>query len=78
MPTVIDLVIIFLTISLPLAFWFRESIPFIGGKPRSALTSNGVAASAKSKVEEGDPRDFIGKMERGVSIWAQHDSLQSS
>ncbi len=72
MPSAVDLVIVFLTIALPLAFWFRNSIPFIGGKPRAAVSNgiNGHGAKA-SKVDEGDPRDFVGKMERGVSfpVW---------
>ncbi|GFZ49232.1 NADPH-hemoprotein reductase [Saitozyma sp. JCM 24511] len=61
MPSPVDLTILLLTILLPLAWWFRNSLPIIGGKPRAALTTNG---SASRKVDEGDPRDFVGKMER--------------
>lgn len=65
----VDLVILFLTVALPLLWWFRDSLPFIGGKPRSsadaaALKRGGVGGAD----EDGDPRDFVGKMERGVSI----------
>jgi hypothetical protein len=67
MPSPIDLTILLLTILLPLAWWFRNSLPIIGGKPRAALTTNGSAAR---KVDEGDPRDFVGKMERAVSVTA--------
>lgn len=62
--TPIDLTIIVLGVILPLLWFFRESLPIIGGKPRS--TGAPVAAS-KKKEEEGDPRDFVGKMQRGVS-----------
>lgn len=67
MPSPVDLTILLLTILLPLAWWFRNSLPIIGGKPRAALTTNG---SASRKVDEGDPRDFVGKMERAVSVVA--------
>jgi NADPH-ferrihemoprotein reductase len=67
MPSPIDLTILLLTILLPLAWWFRNSLPIVGGKPRAALTTNG---SASRKVDEGDPRDFVGKMERAVSMIA--------
>ncbi|WWC59241.1 uncharacterized protein I303_101791 [Kwoniella dejecticola CBS 10117] len=63
MATQLDLLIILLTVSLPLLYFFRESLPFIGGK---ALPSkqNGSAAKAKKVEEEGDPRNFVEKMER--------------
>ena len=68
MPSTTDLVIIALTVLLPLLFFFRNSLPFIGAKPASA---NGVYANGHGprKKEEGggDPRDFVGKMEKGVS-----------
>ncbi|WWC87086.1 uncharacterized protein L201_001972 [Kwoniella dendrophila CBS 6074] len=64
MATQLDILIILLTVSLPLLYLFRESLPFIGGKP-IAPKQNGLAASKINKVEEeGDPRDFVGKMER--------------
>ncbi|WVQ84078.1 hypothetical protein IAT38_006223 [Cryptococcus sp. DSM 104549] len=62
MPSPIDLVIILLTVSLPLLWFFRESLPIIGGKPRPAAA--GASGSKKAAVEEGDPRDFVGKMTR--------------
>ncbi|KAK8846787.1 hypothetical protein IAR55_005875 [Kwoniella newhampshirensis] len=63
MPSPIDLLIIVLTIGLPLLYIFRDSLPVIGGKPRSAAV-NGSAAGGKTKVEDGDPRDFVVKMQR--------------
>jgi len=62
--TPVDLTIIFLTLLLPLLWYFRESLPIIGGKPKSATTTG----APKKREEEGDPRDFVGKMERGVSF----------
>lgn len=67
MASPIDYVIILLTIVLPLTYYFRESLPFIGGRPATA-SSNGHAVP-KRKEEEGDPRDFVGKMERAVSLY---------
>ena len=61
-----DLLILFLTIALPLAYYFRDSLPIIGAKSgSSAVVTNGNVA--KKREEEGDPRDFVGKMERAVS-----------
>jgi NADPH-ferrihemoprotein reductase len=62
-----DILILLLTIGLPLAYYFRDSLPIIGGKsnPAAAVT-NGHAT--KKREEEGDPRDFVGKMERAVSL----------
>jgi hypothetical protein len=62
-----DILILLLTIGLPLAYYFRDSLPIIGGKsnPAAAVT-NGHAP--KKREEEGDPRDFVGKMERAVSL----------
>jgi NADPH-ferrihemoprotein reductase len=65
MPSPLDLTIIALTLLLPIMFWFRESLPFIGAKRRAAVSTGNVT---KAKVDEGDPRDFVGKMERAVSI----------
>lgn len=63
MATTVDLVIIALVVVLPLLFFFRNSLPFIGGKPRQ------VASAVASKVaDEGDERDFFDKMQRGVSF----------
>lgn len=70
MASPIDYVIILLTIILPLAYYYRDSLPIVGGKP-AASTSNGHAAPQR-KEEEGDPRDFVGKMDRAVSL----DSIQ--
>lgn len=66
MASPIDYVIILLTIILPLAYYYRDSLPVIGSKP-AASSLNGHAAP-KRKEEEGDPRDFVGKMERAVSL----------
>ncbi|WWC67713.1 uncharacterized protein I206_101625 [Kwoniella pini CBS 10737] len=63
MATQLDLLIILLTISLPLLYFFRESLPFIGGKPLPS-TQNGSIGKAKKVEEEGDPRNFVEKMER--------------
>ncbi|WVR04474.1 hypothetical protein IAU60_001477 [Kwoniella sp. DSM 27419] len=72
MPSQVDLSIIILSIALPILFLFRNSLPFIGGKPRVAAAtgavqngaSSGAAARGKVVEDEGDPRDFVGKMER--------------
>lgn len=61
----VDLTIVGLAILLPLLWYFRESLPIIGGKPRAAVS---VPAHSKRKEDEGDPRDFVGKMQRGVSL----------
>ncbi|ODN75426.1 hypothetical protein L202_06577 [Cryptococcus amylolentus CBS 6039] len=61
MPGATDTVIIALTILLPLLYFFRNSLPFIGGKPKNAPSA---AVSEKTAVEEGDPSDFVGKMAR--------------
>lgn len=72
MPAPIDLFILALTIVLPLAWYFKDSLPIIGGRSRSGTTSSLAGGSGKKgAVDEGDPRDFVGKMERGVSH-AQH------
>lgn len=63
----VDLVILFLAVALPLLWWFRESLPFIGGKPASAADAS-LKRGGAGADDEGDPRDFVGKMERGVSI----------
>lgn len=62
----VDLVILLLAVALPLLWWFRESLPFIGGKPRDAADA-AIKRGGAGADEEGDPRDFVGKMERGVS-----------
>jgi NADPH-ferrihemoprotein reductase len=62
-----DLLILFLTFALPLAYYFRDSLPIIGAKAGPAsVVSNGHVP--KKREEEGDPRDFVGKMERAVSL----------
>lgn len=65
----VDLVILFLTIALPLLWYFRESLPIIGSKPRNAADAAGLKRGGASADDEGDPRDFVGKMERGVSTY---------
>ena len=65
MPAPIDMFILILTIVLPLAWYFRDSLPFIG--TRSASVPAGAVKGKNAAVEEGDPRDFVGKMDRGVS-----------
>ncbi|OCF37507.1 NADPH-ferrihemoprotein reductase [Kwoniella heveanensis BCC8398] len=74
MASQLDLALIILTVALPLLYFFRESIPFIGGKPLGSSNGagvggqNGAGVGAGGKgnaaVDEGDPRDFVGKMER--------------
>ena len=64
----VDLTIVLLTLLLPLLWYFRESLPIIGGKPKNVTTN-----APRKREEEGDPRDFVGKMERGVSF-GQHAS----
>ncbi len=61
----IDLAIVLLTLLLPLAWYFRDSLPIISGKPRPATVSDGNGVHVK--VDDGDPRDFVEKMENGVS-----------
>jgi NADPH-ferrihemoprotein reductase len=71
-----DLLILFLTIALPLAYYFRDSIPGIGAKTATVeATSNGHAP--KKREEEGDPRDFVGKMERAVRFRLWSGSVQA-
>ncbi|EJT47627.1 electron transporter [Trichosporon asahii var. asahii CBS 2479] len=60
----VDLVILILAVALPLLWWFRESLPFIGGKPKTAADA-ALKRGGAGADEEGDPRDFVGKMERG-------------
>jgi NADPH-ferrihemoprotein reductase len=67
MASPIDLLIIFLTIALPLAFYFRDSLPIIGTKAKTLSPSANGHAAPKKREDEGDPRDFVGKMERAVS-----------
>ncbi|BEJ12801.1 hypothetical protein CspHIS471_0212610 [Cutaneotrichosporon sp. HIS471] len=62
MASQVDLIIIALAVLLPLLFWFRESLPFIGGSKKSHDV--GHVAAAGGDGEEGDPRDFVGKMKR--------------
>ncbi|OXM79615.1 NADPH-ferrihemoprotein reductase [Cryptococcus neoformans Bt63] len=62
MLSAVDIVIITLTVALPLLYFFRESLPFIGGKTRAAAPHAAVAN--KANVDEGDPSDFVGKMTR--------------
>jgi NADPH-ferrihemoprotein reductase len=59
----VDLTIILLTLLLPLLWYFRESLPIVGGKAKKITTTG----ASKKREEEGDPRDFVAKMERGVS-----------
>lgn len=67
MPSPVDMVIIVLTIALPLLFWFRESLPFIGSRPRTVPVEEKKSAGA-SGAYDGDERDFVEKMEKMVSI----------
>jgi hypothetical protein len=67
MPSPIDLFILALTIILPLAWYYRNSLPLIGSRAVSASLGGPGGSARKGIVEEGDPRDFVGKMERGVS-----------
>ncbi|TXT11153.1 hypothetical protein VHUM_01904 [Vanrija humicola] len=64
----VDLLIVGVAILLPLLWWFRESLPFIGGKPRQSVAA---AAAAKSGAGAGaddddddNPRDFVTKMDK--------------
>lgn len=66
MPSAVDIVIIVLTVALPVLYFFRESLPFIGGRTRAAAPHALVAN--KTSVEEGDPSDFVGKMRRAVRV----------
>lgn len=66
MPSAVDIVIIVLTVALPVLYFFRESLPFIGGRTRAAAPHAPVAN--KTSVEEGDPSDFVGKMRRAVRV----------
>ncbi len=75
MVSAVDTVIVVLTIALPLLYFYRESIPFIGGKVKSTIIGNGHANGSANgngngkaiKEDEGDPRDFVAKMEKAVS-----------
>jgi NADPH-ferrihemoprotein reductase len=66
MASPLDLLIVFLTIALPLAFYYRDSLPIIGSKSATLSSSSNGHAAPKRREEEGDPRDFVGKMERAV------------
>lgn len=66
MLSAVDIVIITLTVALPLLYFFRESLPFIGGKTRAAAPH--AAVTNKANVDEGDPSDFVGKMTRAVRV----------
>ncbi|ORX34417.1 electron transporter [Kockovaella imperatae] len=62
-----DLTLIILTLALPLLWWFRDSLPFIGGKLREAVASKTHSnGSVKPSVDHGDPRDFVQKMDRAI------------
>lgn len=67
--TPVDLIIILLGLVLPTLFFFRNSLPFIGGR----APSGGAGSVPGQKIDLGgiddgdDPRDFVDKMERGVS-----------
>jgi NADPH-ferrihemoprotein reductase len=65
MPSPVDLVIILLAVALPLLFFFRESIPGIGGRKR-AVVDDGPSTSSATGGYEGDPRDFVEKMDKMV------------
>ncbi len=72
MVSTIDIVIISLTILLPVLFIYRDSLPFIGGKPltsaaAAAANGNGNGVAGGVDKEEGDPRDFVEKMGKAVS-----------
>ncbi|KAK4687869.1 NADPH-ferrihemoprotein reductase, partial [Tremellales sp. Uapishka_1] len=62
MPAPIDILIIALTIVLPLAYYFRDSLPFIGVKPDKVAL--GARTSGHGGADEGDTRDFVDKMQR--------------
>ena len=66
MPSPLDLAIALLTLLLPLAWYYRDSLPLIGGKPRVTALTNGHGHN-KLKVDDGDPRDFVEKMAKSVS-----------
>lgn len=71
MASPVDMIIIVLTIALPLLFFFRNSLPFIGGRSRDGAdgASAGSLKRSSTGMDEGDdPRDFVDKMARGVSV----------
>lgn len=70
MATSVDWLIVGLAILLPLLWWNRNSLPFIGGKPRAAgaAVASSNAAGGAAAEEVGDDRDFYDKMKRGVSF----------
>ncbi len=77
MPSPVDIVIITLTILLPVLYIYREQLPIIGGKTRDEVLANGnghVNGNGKEKggEDEGDPRDFVDKMEKAVSPRWRH------
>lgn len=61
----VDWTIVVLGLLLPVLWFFRESLPIIGGKPRAVITPS--TTQTNKKEDEGDPRDFVAKMQRGVS-----------
>jgi len=66
MPSPIDILIISLTILLPLLFFYRDSLPLIGGKhpgTTSSLLPKG-ASDVVPPLDRGDPRDFVYQLER--------------
>ncbi|KAI5450457.1 hypothetical protein NCC49_003079 [Naganishia albida] len=65
MPSPVDLTLVVLTILLPILYLYRNSIPFINAPKDAANKINGVAGKAASALaDEGDPRDWVAKMER--------------
>jgi NADPH-ferrihemoprotein reductase len=67
MPSGLDIVLVLLTILLPVCYLYRESLPIIGGRTRSDQAGF-VDVKKRAMEEDGDPRDFVEKMKKGVSV----------
>ncbi|GHJ84407.1 hypothetical protein NliqN6_0809 [Naganishia liquefaciens] len=65
MPSPVDLTLVVLTILLPILYLYRNSLPFINSPKDAANKINGVAGKAAAALaDEGDPRDWVAKMEK--------------
>lgn len=79
MPSSVDLTLVVLTILLPILYLYRNSLPFINAPKDAANKINGVAGKAVSTVlDEGDPRDWVAKMERNVSRYSEAGTVPSA
>jgi hypothetical protein len=78
MPSPIDITLVVLTILLPVLYLYRNSIPFINSPKDAANTVNSIGGKVASVVvDEGDPRDWVAKMEKNVSLRAHWNGSEA-